>query len=182
MGKGIDYGMGTTNIDRATGIRYGVIPMNDLNEFAYDSFEDDYGAATCPVCGNEVQDVSDVEKELDDVPNYRERGSCDDYYCDECNHTLDSQDCFGEEPIGSHLDDGEYLAELHSDGDVFVLRSPYYTRAAFCSPCAPGACYLTDPQDDGAKAYCFGPDWFTDDKPPYPVYRVSDDSLVFKPE
>ncbi len=31
---GIDYGMGQTNIDKANGIRFGVIPMNDLTEFA----------------------------------------------------------------------------------------------------------------------------------------------------
>jgi hypothetical protein len=42
MGKGIDYGMNKTNIDHTTGIRYGVINIGDLNEWAYESFEADY--------------------------------------------------------------------------------------------------------------------------------------------
>ena len=35
------------------------------------------------------------------------------------------------------------------------------------------------PDANGAKAYCLGHDWFDEDNPcPYPVYRVSDGSLV----
>ncbi len=62
--------------------------------------------------------------------------------------------------------------------DIFVLGSPYFTRAAFCSPCAPGACYLTDPCDDGERAYCLGHEWFEDGEAPYPVYDVKTGLLV----
>lgn len=36
MTAGIDYGMGTTNIDAETGIRFGVIPSNDMMPEAFD--------------------------------------------------------------------------------------------------------------------------------------------------
>jgi hypothetical protein len=66
--------------------------------------------------------------------------------------------------------------EAGSDGDIFITKSPYYTVCGFCSPCAPGAGYLTDKSEDCA-AFCFGPDWF-DGPVPYLIYRVSDGMLV----
>lgn len=82
------------------------------------------------------------------------------------------------EPTSWTFDALGYNASMGEDGDIFLIKSPYYTKAAFCSPCAPGACYITEPRANGAKAYCFGPDWFEGDNAPYPVYRVADDTKV----
>lgn len=159
---GIDYGLGETNIDPETGIRYGVIPQNAVLQSWADSSEPYYGE----------------EKEHEDGD--------------------DSADCDCCEPLSYVLDDGEYLAESDSYGDIFVLRSPYYTHAQFCSPCAPGACYLENPTDEGGpRVYCFPPDWFDywsksglepagvyleiQTSCPHPVYRVSDGACVYKP-
>jgi len=128
MGRGIDYGMGETNIDRTTGIRFGVISQNDVLQAWADSSEPDYGEPTCGCCGDE--------------------------------------------PLGWGLDDGEYVAMADQHGEIMILRSPYYTKAGFCSPCVPGACHLSEPCNDGEKAYCFGHDWFDDGVAPYPVYSV----------
>jgi hypothetical protein len=49
---GIDYSHGTANIDKETGIRYGVIAQNSLSGEAVGDFEFDYGDPTCPKCGN----------------------------------------------------------------------------------------------------------------------------------
>ena len=187
MGKGINYaGHSTVNMDVKTGIRYGVISSNDLNlDIVFESFENDYGAPTCGNCGNEVISTDEDEAEDEDGnelntdkyahPKY----GCDDYVCHDCECFLDSSDAYGDEAIGANLDDGEYIASMSTSGnDIFVIKSPYYTRAEFCSPCAPGACHLSSPCDDGDKAYCFGHDWFEDGKAPYKVYRVSDDSEV----
>jgi hypothetical protein len=84
---------------------------------------------------------------------------------------------------------------LHTD--VFVLNSPYFTYAQFCSPCVPGACNLNSPlvtppddvyggnnfEDDWQKiranrCYCLGHDWFEDGRAPYPVYSVETGELV----
>lgn len=179
MSRGIDYGLGLTNIDRSNGIRYGVIHQHSVLQSWADSSEPHYGEPTCPVCGNECVDVP----EDFDGDNYSEHG-CDDHYCETCEHSLDSEDAFGDDPLSFYLDDGEYLAEQsRDDGDIFILKSPFYTRAEFCSPCAPGACYLTSPCDDGERAYCFGEDWFDDDiEPcPYPIWRVDTGELVYTP-
>ncbi len=53
---GIDYSMGTANVNRESGIHFGVIPANDL-PYWYDSAEDDYGPPTCGECGNEAVDA-----------------------------------------------------------------------------------------------------------------------------
>ena len=77
------------------------------------------------------------------------------------------------EKLGASADAGQYA----SSDDIFVTRSEYYTRAQFCSPCAPGACHLENPIPNGEKAFCLGPEWFSGSAP-YPIYRVSDDSIV----
>jgi hypothetical protein len=179
MGRGIDYGMGTTNIDKDKGIRYGVIPQNEVLQAWADSSEADYGSPTCGKCGNEAVDI-DAEG-VPDIGSYQgDDWDLDgrDHACLHCKRTFDSDDAYGDEPECWYVDDGEYQATCGNDGDIFITKSPYYTRAAFCSPCAPGACYLLNPREDGEKAYCFSHDWFEDGKAPYPVYRVSDDTLV----
>ena len=160
MDKGIDYGLGKTNIDPLTGIRYGIIPMNDLNEWAWESFEPVYGPESCPECSSDLVDGEDR-----------------DYYCLECKKAYWSDELFSD-PLGWSLDDGEYKAEYDEHGDIFLLESPYFTYAAFCSPCAPGAGHLRSITPNGVRTYCFGNDWFDGEKAPYHVYSVKTGELV----
>lgn len=171
---GIDYGLGLANVDRETGIRFGVINQNDVGEAWYESAEADYGDPTCGICGNAAHNAADAEDgELDDYD-----GSNGEFYCPICKRCFDPEDAYGDEPLGFSFEDAEYSLSAGSDGDIFVLKSPYYTRAQFCSPCAPGAGYLMNPCETGPRTYCLGPEWFENDKAPYPVYRVSDDTPV----
>jgi len=178
----IDYGLGTTNIDTTTGIRYGVISQHSLAEWFFDEFEAQYGEPHCPECGEVVGYVSDIDYNDTDYTKYRQHG-CDDLVCHTCKHTIDSAYCFPDEPIGHELKDEEYHAIDCLDSDVMILRSPYYTYAPFCSPCVPGAGNLDDAMPDwcephGVKTYCFGHDYFEDHKAPYKVFRVADDTEV----
>jgi len=182
--KGIDYGLGQSNVDKSNGIRYGVINQNEVLQAWCDASEPYYGKPTCPKCGNEaIESDKAPEKDEDGKPidrdEYEEGHGCNDYVCDSCKYIFDSDEAFGDEPISHYIDDEEYKAECGESGDIFITKSPYYTRAQFCSPCAPGAGYLMNPCDSGEKAYCFGHDWFEDKTAPYPVYRVDDDSLVY---
>jgi hypothetical protein len=93
----------------------------------------------------------------------------------------DVEDEFAE-PLSYTLDDGEYKAICGDDGDIFIIKSPFYTLCRFCSPCAPGAGYLMNPDDDGIKAYCFGRDWFDDEQAPYKVFSVETGKEVKKGE
>lgn len=208
MSAGIDYGMGKTNIDKETGIRYGVIPMHAVTQAWADSSEADYGNAHCPKCGNEAIDYDQIPEDIESndycltckhCHGNRFRGGqnavvrdhrchdCDciepdwadwsgegsDYACLECKYSFMSDEAFGDEPDCWYVDDGEIKATRRCPGDIFILKSPYFTHAQFCSPCAPGAGYLMSPCEDGPKTYCFGHDWFKDGKAPYPVFSVS---------
>lgn len=174
MSKGIDYsGPGSTaNRDPETNIRYGIISLNDLAHWALDDFEADYGEPCCGHCGGDMEEYDDEKH-----GEYDSTGCCD-YACEHCEKAFGSDESYRDEPIGHALDDGEYRCELDSSNDVWVYRSPYYTRAGFCSPCAPGACSLSNPCPDGERAYCFGHDWFEDGHAPYPVYDVGTGGAV----
>lgn len=190
---GIDYSGGTANYDAETGIHYGVIPMNALTEWAWEELESDYGDAHCPKCGNnavagdsELDELADPEcvgltrNEL----NYKVlHYACGDFACDTCRLLFDDEDAYGDEPCGHTLDRDGYTGFVGSDGiDLMLVKSDYFTHAQYCSPCAPGACYLLNPTDrSGPRAYCLSHNWFEGGKAPYPVWRVSDGSLV-KPE
>ena len=126
MSKGIDYGMGQTNVDRATGIRYGVIHQNNLVHWALDNFEANYGKPSCGHCGGDAVEYDDEKH-----GEYEQDRGCSDYACEGCERVFDSADAYGEEALSHDLDDGEYQATMDQYGDVFILKSPYYTRPDF---------------------------------------------------
>jgi hypothetical protein len=194
MGKatyaGIDYGLGQFNIDLETGIRYGVINLNALGEYAREDFDDDYGDPHCPKCGNEACELGNEACELDkvtvdeDVVDKWEHAEheCDDYACESCEYVFGSESAYGDEPIGFTLETSEYKAAGGNDGDVMIFKSIYYTHAQFCSPCAPGAGHLECPHPEGPKTYCFGADSFDDHCPcPYPVFEVATGKQIYTP-
>lgn len=195
MARGIGYGMRTTNVDAKTGIRYGVLPQNDILQAWADSSEPYYGDPHCSKCGSAARPIEDIhadcdedwtdDHDIDNLPEGWEREPYEEaeFYCERCKRVFGSESAYGYETMGFTLEDSEYSATCGEDGDIFILRSPYFTRAQFCSPCAPGACYLRNPCPDGARAYCFGTDWFESDivPCPYPVYRVSDGVLIYSP-
>lgn len=172
---GIDYGLGTSNIDTASGIRYGVIAMNSINLDYSSDFEPEYGEPHCPKCGAVV--VSSDDASLPDA----DWNEGKDYACVACESVYWSDAVFPDESQGWSYDRDGYTLTDCLDNDIFVLQSPYFTYAQFCSPCVPGAGNLDTPisaEDGGAKCYALGHDWFDDKVAPYPVYRVSDGALV----
>lgn len=179
---GIDYGCGLTNINHETGIRYGVISQHSVSQAWYDSAEPDYGAATCPKCGHECVSFDAVKhKDLDSYSSY----SCADYVCEECAITIDSSDAFGEEALGWNYEDDGYKLTDCLDSDIFILDSPYFTYAPFCSPCVPGAGNLDSAaerdESDGEKTYCLGHDWFESGAAPYRVFSVETGAEIDPP-
>jgi hypothetical protein len=173
--SGIDYGLGTTNIDAETGILYGVIHSNRLASHAWDeitsSGEDlDYAEAienlTSEISSSLKSILSDYDSSFD---------------CKEAAESIVSDLDLNLESSG---DCTRYLYECDnetfnvcSDGDIFVTRSIYYTLCSYCSPCAPGAGCLES--EGEVMAYCLGPEWFSKDNPmPYRCYYVKNDCEV----
>ena len=160
---GIDYGLGDTNIDKETGIRYGVISVNSGVLQAWsDVSVPDYGTIECPKCNKEQEP---------------------DYECEFCGAELDDYSMV--EAQGFTYEGEGYACQAGQDGDIFVMKSPFFTYAQFCSPCAPGAVHLENPIEPKTntvgigylrqrhnRGYCFGHDWFEGEKAPYRVYSV----------
>ena len=183
---GIDYGLGKSNIDTESGIRYGVISVNSpLSEWFWESVKSVYTAG-CPSCGHELEDDWDEEKGQESARDAFDSDeefetACDatsDPLCPHCGEPISDGDQFGDEPDGNVIEDQRYNAFVDDSNDVWITLSPFYTRAQFCSPCAPGAGHLDNPCEDGPKTYCFGHDWFEGDKAPYPVFDVATDQPV----
>ncbi len=174
---GIDYGMGLANIDKENGIRYGVINSNEVLQRWADSSEAQYSPPPyyCPNCDTETVVPSDSEELSEEDKDIVEN----DYFCPSCKQSFWSDRVSPENPMEYTYTEGGYKClQTYDDSDIFVIKSPYYTLCSYCSPCAPGAGYLTSTNENGIKAYCLGHDWFDEDIAPYPVFRVEDDRQV----
>jgi hypothetical protein len=173
-GAGINYAgtHSTVNLDIKTGIRYGVISQHKVLQAWADSSEAVYPEPSeiddieCPECGFLFH--------VGEGSQWGDRITCPNNSA----HEFELGENMELEAQGYDLNDGEYVAFAGDDGDIFIISSPYYTYAQFCSPCAPGAIYLMSPTSSGEKGFCFSHDWFDDMKAPYPVYRVDNDEEV----
>lgn len=161
--KGIDYGLGKTNRNLENGIRFGVISQNEVLQAWADSSEPVY-TYYCPHCGNgPLKKGQDAKR------------------CPDCYKKIEESDWDFMEPDCFLLDDGEYKAETDDYMDIFITKSPYFTYSQLCSPCAPGAGYITNELEDkdyNQRTYCFGHDWFDSGKAPYTVYSVATGEVV----
>lgn len=171
---GIDYGLGKSNVDNETGIRFGVISQHSPSPEATD---DIYNGRNLSFEHYQNQ----VKANL--------RAALGDYFSafkgirDESRLDVAVRDCFEaiEQDIADNYQSDNDAYRYESDGYIietsslglYVIKSPYYTFAQFCSPCCPGAGNLDTPCADGPKTYCLGHDWFDDSKAPYPVYSVA---------
>jgi len=182
---GIDYGMGKVNIDHETGIRYGVVNQGEVLQAWADSSEAEYDNDHCPECGHDLRT--------------RKNGNL---FCPGCKE-FDPETSFDmqEAEAFTYDKDGYICTQSADDPDIFIIKSPYFTYAQFCSPCAPGAGYLMSPFtmskempiDDSLplggyaahaiasgfpKVYCFDHSFFDNGKAPYPVFSVETGELV----
>jgi hypothetical protein len=188
---GIDYTPigDKTNRDVETGIRYGIISERSLGHVSFtdDNVRSNGDNLTRQSAVEEVKvalwnAVSDwvYERRKDEVMS-------DLFYAIE-EHFNDRYE--ENEDTYRYEKDG-YIIQTASNMELFVIRSPYYTYAQFCSPCVPGAGNLDCVFQHGAapglegedyaeaaekcgfpKVYCLGPEWFDDEKAPYPLFQV----------
>ncbi len=193
---GIDYGSGLTNINHATGIRFGVISPHSV---APDSLQDVYDRGENQSYAASVKEAKDritfVLREVFDglgvLPYDYRNGTntpkADAYLAPIVESVWDDieQDWNGNYEGDNdqyRFESDGYVIETSSLG-LYVIQSPFYTYAAFCSPCCPGAGDLDSPRltaESGVKTYCLGPDWFDNEDctMPYTAFNVSDDSEV----
>lgn len=168
---GLDYSgpSSTTNRDPLTGIRYGIISLRSLGEFAWEELErhgldqdfEDFRS------GLSAKVRAAVAEALEDFPERFQNLVADEAAesaASECGeHYQQSSDC-----TRYRYEHDGYVLQVTGDGNLFVIKSPFVTNAQFCSPCVPGAGNLDSPCPDGPECYALGLDWFDEDNPcPY---------------
>jgi hypothetical protein len=160
------------NTDPKTGIRYGVIPLHDLDPwFAYEEFYDN----------SENLAIKEIELEIDELFEpikefAKERELDKETDIEELKNAI-------KEDVFENWDESEDSLLYEHDGykiqlidrDLFIAESPYVTLGPLCSPCAPGAVYLPDADGKrGFMAYCLPKECFEDGKTPYEYITIEE--------
>lgn len=156
------------NYDKEAGIYYGCISQHTpMPEAVSDIF-----------CGPDARDLS-FECAVDEVLSEMKQGveafkyvSGDDVDWDLVKDRIEEDLDPCDEPTMLYECDGYKISTSAALVCLFVEKSPYFTHAKQCSPCAPEAGDLDNPSEDGRKCYCLGHDWFEEEKAPYPVFSV----------
>lgn len=121
----IDYGMGKTNLDHETGIRYGVVSMNSLNSWVYEEF----------MAHGESLTMREIEEDF----RAENPDAGDDAVADYLSEVQIEEENFRLERDGMILE----LSHLGGAPIIFVVKSPRVVSVgSLCSPCCPGAADL----------------------------------------
>ena len=161
-----------SNTDPKTGIRYGVIPLRDLEPwFAYEKFYDNSENLAIKEVETELNEIFDTIKEFT-----KERNIDKDVEIENLKDSI-KEDLFEfwDESEDSRVYDHEGYRMQLIDGDLFITESPFVTFGPLCSPCAPGAVDL--PSADGKHgfaAYCLPNDFFENGKAPYKYITIEE--------
>lgn len=157
----------TANINPTTGIRYGVINGNSLDQDVLAELHD------------KAVNVVDGYQRIEFIKQYANAKDIDLDGVAEADYDSHLIDEIGEEfenALAEYDDDyycdGEPNAEIEHDGCkvvysflggaplVTVMESPIIVRAALCSPCVPNAGNLDDKDPDGYECYDVPTDWY----------------------
>jgi len=173
------------NMNVETGIRYGVISTNTPSP---EAVEEVFAEG---VNINYEERTKEIKRQFTNLieENYLSNDLRDDIMELLEERCMDNWDSSPDDTY--EYDDDEYIIETaFNNTQLYVMKSPYYTIAKPCSPCAPGAIDL-DTAETGMKrydegnsqgecdvAYCLGHDWFDDDKAPYTVYSVETNAEI----
>lgn len=160
------------NTDPKTGIRYGVIPLRDLEPyFAFEEFYDNSENLAIKEVETELNEIFDTIKEFT-----KERNIDKDVEIEGLKGSI-KEDLFenwDESEDSRQYDNDGYKMRLIDD-DLFIAESPYVTFGPLCSPCAPGAIYLPDANGKhGFAAYCLPDDFFENGKAPYKYITIEE--------
>ena len=83
--------------------------------------------------------------------------------CPHCGEVTEHDwDAWGEDPIARNIECDGVVAQLDDSNDLWVYKSPVVTTAQHCSPCAPGAGYLSREAsgDVTCRTYGLPDDWW----------------------
>lgn len=153
------------NIDTLTGIHYGVISPHSVMP---EALEDIY------THGKNLN----YEVYLEQV-KFELKGALKDYLSDRrLDYAVegafdaieqDLADDYQSENDAYRYEQDGYILETSELG-IYVIKSPYVTNAAHCSPCCPNAGDLD--KEGSIRSYCLGSEWFEDGETPYKIEKL----------
>lgn len=132
------------NTNLETGIRYGTVYLDSLQDWVWDEFWNHGYNLTSESALKEFR-TENPDATDDDLQEF-----WDSYECEEEEFELET----GGMKLG--------LSWLGGAALVWVFQSPHTTRARLCSPCVPNAGNLNSPDPDGYECYTLPSDWFFD--------------------
>ena len=174
---GIDYsGPGSTvNRDSETGIRYGMISQNSLNQDA--AAEVYYNGSDLGFEENKENLKKAISAAIQSAAE--EHGASVNDPDEAAQEIVDNVEWQDSESGPFMLEADGVKVQTTSNNELWVFKSPFYTKAQFCSPCVPGAGNLDCFCSDGPKTYCLPVDWFENEIAPYDIWSVETDELVW---
>lgn len=151
-----------TNTHEVTGIPYGIISCNSLDqewmhELLFVHGKDlSYAAA---LQEEEDRQRAEFDAALEVVNTYGVWSNIDNQ--PEFRANLDNfEPCIDEPIVEGECEGVKYRTTwLGGAQMLWVFESPHVGRFAQCSPCVPGAADLDSPDEDGIEGYDVPPDW-----------------------
>lgn len=133
------------NYNSETGIAYGVVSLNNLEDWVFEEFFN-YGENLSYTAA-----LTDWKNENPDATDEDEQEFAESWLGEEDEYGLTTNDM----KLGMSYLGGAPL--------VWVFESPHTTQARKCSPCIPGAGDLDNQEEDGdVTCYTLPADWFHD--------------------
>ncbi len=141
----------SVNVNPDTGIRFGIIANNNLNDWVYEEI---------------IQTGTDIfweEAEADLRESLNAEGFAGDELEEEFEHRLESlsDNWYCDEPIHAFDIDGVKGHTTYLGGAlmIWVFESPHTTTAKLCSPCVPNCGDLDNLDSNGEVCYDVPPEW-----------------------
>lgn len=140
-----------TNVNPETGIRYGVVSLNSLEDWVFDEFFHN---------GTNLSYESAKKEYL--AENYDADDESDDAIAEEEWEDRFNDEYQGEEDTYSLETDGMILqmSTLGGAYNVWVFESPHIAYCRQCSPCCPNAGNLDSKEENGVTTYDVPTDWY----------------------
>jgi len=147
------------------GFHFGVIPKNNLFNCAETFYENAKDMSYAEV-------IDKIQEAITGLSDYLDEGTIEDMVATATENFDENYQSDNAKLVYEF--DGYILQSSNDDTDLFVIKSPFYTLAKPCSPCAPGAGDLSSIENGNLKTYCLDESWFDEENPcPYEYFEVN---------
>lgn len=157
-----------TNINPETGIRYGIISAQSIDDYIIDDIYRSGIDVTWAEARDEAEKEARAEAEDPEIVTFTDPDDKERWIERRVDFMMDHLVGDIEEPVIAYEEDGVKVQTTWLGGAMmlWVFESPYTTKRSLCSPSVPGAVDLnSDEYEDGYEGYDVPSDWRRKDEP-----------------